>query len=213
MLNNRQSYAILGVASVFWLGLSLTHAVSEGPAAIFDLANFIPLLLLLAIIFDGWVWRWRPLHPHVIGTPVVRGTWRGTLTSLWPDPALAGRPRPPKRAYVAIDQTLFTVSVRMLTDESESDQLVGGIAKLPNAKWKIAYNYQNTPDLPLRATSRPHLGGAVITVLGVPPDALEGEYWSDRDTKGTFRMDARNPAIAQSYAQAEALSFGPFDGA
>jgi hypothetical protein len=213
MLNNRQVYAIVGVASAIWLGLALTHAIDEGPAAILDLANFIPLLLLLGIIFEAWLWRWPPLHPHVIGTPVVRGTWRGMITSMWPDPALGGRPRPPKRAYVAVDQTLFTVSVRMLTDESESDQMVGAVSKLPNGKWAISYTYHNTPDLPLRDGSRPHFGGAVITVLGGPPNRLEGEYWNDRNAKGTFAMDARSPAVAQSYVQAEAMSFGPSDAA
>ena len=209
MLNNRQVYAIVGLAAVVWLGLSLTHAITEGPGAIFDLANLIPVLLLLGIVFEAWLWRWPPLHPHIIGTPVVRGTWRGMLTSMWPDPDLGGHPRPPKPAYVAIDQTLFTVSLRMLSDESESDQLVGAVAKLPNGKWAIAYAYHNIPNLPLRDGSRPHFGGAVVSVLGSSPDRLQGEYWNDRDAKGTFVMDARCLVVAQSYAQAEALPFGP----
>lgn len=69
----------------------------------------------------------------------------------------------------------------------------------------VAYAYHNTPELPLREGSRPHSGGAVLTVLGEPPERINGEYWTDRDSKGTFAMDARSPVIAQSFAQAQAL--------
>jgi hypothetical protein len=206
MLNNRQTYAIIGFAAVVWLGLALTHAISAGPAAILDLANLIPMLILVGIVFERWVWRWTPLHPHLVGTPVVRGTWRGELRSMWVNRE-TGQVPPPKTAYLAIDQSLFTVTVRMLTDESESDQLVGSISKLPNGKWTIAYAYHNTPDLPLRDRSRPHSGGAVLTVLGEPPDRINGEYWTDRDSKGTYAMDARSRAIAQSFAQAQGLTY------
>lgn len=207
MLNNRQTYAVIGFAAIIWLGLALTNAVSAGLAAVWDVVNLIPLLIVAGMIFEHWAWRWAPLHPHLVGTPVVSGTWRGELKSMWVSKETGVVP-PPKTVFLAIDQTLFTVTVRMLTNESESDQLVGSIAKLANGKWVIAYAYDNTSDLPLREGSRPHFGGAVLTIVGDPPDQINGEYWTDRDTKGTFTMDARAPVIAQSFALAQAITFG-----
>ena len=127
------------------------------------------------------------------------------LTSSWIDPATE-RVRPPKVVYLAIRQTLTTVWVRLLTNESASDQMVGAVKKDPSSEdWLLSYTYRNTPKLPLRKTSPEHRGGTFVTIFGEPPARIEGEYWTSRDTKGTLAMDAHLPDIAQSFADAEAL--------
>jgi hypothetical protein len=114
--------------------------------------------------------------------------------------------RPPiKTVYLTIRQTYTTVSVRLLTDESESDQLIGSVAKTPFGNWVISYTYANNPDIRLREGSPPHTGGAALTIYGEPPTRIEGEYWTSRRSMGKLTMTARVSAIAPGYAEAKAL--------
>jgi hypothetical protein len=95
----------------------------------------------------------RRLHPNIIGTPDIHGTWRGLMNSSYAIPA-TGLARPPRVVYLAIRQTLSTVWVRLLTDESQSDQMAGSIVKdRISEDWLLSYSYRNTPRLPLRKAS------------------------------------------------------------
>jgi hypothetical protein len=204
MLSNLQSWTVVGIASVIWLALSIVGAVNGGPSVILALSDLIPVLLILTSAFERWGWRWGRLHPHVVGQPVVSGTWRGDLESFWTKPETGARP-PVKTVYLTIRQTLSTVFVRLLTDESASDQMAGSVQKTSSGNWVISYTYANTPKLGLRKASPLHLGGAALTIYGEPPSRIEGEYWTDRDSKGTLTMTAHASAIAPGFAEAAAL--------
>jgi hypothetical protein len=205
MFSTLQAWTFVGIASVIWLALSIVGAVNGGPGVILALSDLIPLLLILASAFERWGWRWQRLHPHLVGQPVVSGTWRGDLESFWADPDRGGQHPPIKTVYLTIRQTLTTVFVRLLTDESASDQMAGSVQKTPSGNWVISYTYANTPKLGLRKQSPLHLGGAALTIYGEPATRIEGEYWTDRDSKGTLTMAVRVPAIAPGFAEAQAL--------
>jgi hypothetical protein len=207
MLSNLQTWTIVGLAALIWLPLSLLGVATGGPAAVLWLSDLLAIVLIGASAFERWWWRWPRLHPHLIGTPDVGGTWRGMLESSWTDPATR-TVRPPKVVYLAIRQTLTTVWVRLLSNESASDQMVGAVKKDPASQdWLLSYTYRNTPKLPLREHSPQHHGGTFLTIFGEPPTRVEGEYWTSRDTKGTLAMDGRAQAVAQSYVDAEALTY------
>lgn len=203
MFSSPQTWTIVGIASVIWLALSIVGAVNGGPAAILVLSDLIPTLLIGVSLFERWGWRWSRLHPHIVGQPVVHGTWRGDLESFWKNDA--GASPPVKTVYLSIRQTLTTVLVRLMTDESASDQMAGSVQKGPSGNWVISYTYANTPKLGLRKQSPLHLGGAALTIYGEPPTRIEGEYWTDRDSKGTLTMTAHASDIAPGFAEAQAL--------
>lgn len=203
MFSTLQAWTIVGTASVIWLALSIVGTVNGGPAAVLVLSDLIPTLLIGVSLYERWGWRWSRLHPYVVGQPVVSGTWRGDLESFWEKKA--GERPAIKTVYLTIRQTLTTVFVRLLTDESESNQMAGSVKKLESGNWVISYTYANTPKLGLRKGSPLHMGGALLTILGDPPTRIEGEYWTDRDSKGTLTMTAHAPAIAPSFRDAEAL--------
>ena len=52
-------------------------------------------------------------------------------------------------------------------------------------------------------------GAAVLHVNGKPAHELEGRYWTDRDTAGTFRFVVHNVHIAQNFDDAAKLKYGP----
>jgi predicted pore-forming effector associated with SMODS systems len=205
MLSNLQTYTLMGIAALIWLPLSLIGFVNGGPATVLALSDALAIVVILVSAFERWGWRWRRLHPHVIGTPEIRGTWRGTLRSNWKDPATK-KERPPKVVYLAIRQTLTTVWVRLLTDESVSSQMAGSLQKDPaSTDWNLSYTYYNVPDIFLRKRSPEHRGGTFLTVNGEPPKRIHGEFWTSRDTKGTLDMDSHVSGVAQTFADAEAL--------
>lgn len=203
MFSSLQAWTIVGIASVIWLALSIVGAANGGPTAILVVSDLIPTLLIGMSLFERWGWRWSRLHPHIVGQPVVHGTWRGDLESFWKDEA--GVSPPVKTVYLTIRQTLTTVFVRLMTDESASDQMAGSVQKQPSGNWVIAYTYANTPKLGLRKQSPPHLGGAALAIYGEPPARIEGEYWTDRDSKGTLTLADHVPIIVPSFRDAVAI--------
>ena len=204
MFSTLQAWTIVGIASVIWLALSIVGAFSGGPTVILALSDLIPFLLIGTSLFERWGWRWSRLHPHLVGQPVVLGTWQGDLESFWENPETGKRP-PIKTVYLTIRQTLTTVFVRLLTDESASDQMAGLVKKTESGNWLISYTYANTPKLGLRKSSPVHLGGAALTIYGEPATRVEGEYWTDRDSNGTLTMTAHVPGIAPGFTEAQAL--------
>jgi hypothetical protein len=208
--SSSQTWAIVGFAALVWLALAWLGVTAEGDAGVvLRLADVIPTLLVLFAIHERWLWRWQPFHRLGISPdPVVCGTWRGKLQTHWKDPDTGVVPGP-KAVYLAIHQTLTTIHVRLLTDESASDQVSGAISS-DGFSPTIAYTYRNEPDLHLRGVrSEIHYGAAVLHVSGKPATELEGRYWTDRNSRGTFSFTEHNVRIAQTYAEAAKLEYGP----
>jgi hypothetical protein len=211
-LTSSQVWTIVGLASLVWLGLSILGVTSGGGlTAVFSLADIIPALLVAASIHERWLWRQSLFHrSRVITTPVVIGTWRGQLESFWQNPETGERP-PIKTVYLTIQQTATTVSVRLLTNESSSEQLAGTVTESESGYPAISYNYRNRPDMRYRkdGVSPIHYGGAVLEIVGDPATGLNGEYWTDRNSRGEFKFREQSPRIAQTFEEAESLTFGP----
>lgn len=116
---------------------------------------------------------------------------------------------PPKTVFLAVHQTLTTVHVRLLTDESASEQVSGGLSS-DGFSPTIAYTYRSEPELHLRGgRSEIHYGAAVLHVNGKPATELEGRYWTDRMSRGTFRFAEHNVQIARTFGEAVKLTYGP----
>ena len=114
------------------------------------MSDILAVVIILVSSFERWGWRWHRLHPRPVGMPVIRGTWRGMMESSYVDPA-TGTTRPAKVVYLAIRQTLTTVWVRFMSDESASNQVVGSVKRDPwSEDWLLSYTYQNTPKILLR---------------------------------------------------------------
>jgi hypothetical protein len=207
MPTGTQAWTIYGIVGVIWLALLVLAGAAGQFAQVSQVTSIVPAMLAGAALFERYGWRWSRLHPWPIRMPVIRGTWRGLLTSLWVDPKTGERPAP-KTAYLTVAQTLTTVSVRLHTDESASEQLAGIVEIRKGTGERIViWTYMNTPRMDLREGSRPHYGGALLTIFGEPPGRLEGEYWTDRASKGALVMRGYSPLIADSFEQAQSLDF------
>src|SRR5437867_3071338 len=89
----------------------------------------IAVLVATAVLasWDHWVWHW-PLVQKLPKVPRdLRGTWKGTLTSFWNDPA-TGKPPSPKTVFIVVRQSASHVSVVLLTDESSSRSTLASLS-------------------------------------------------------------------------------------
>lgn len=209
-LSSSQTWAIVGIASLIWLGLSVFGVTSGGGIdVVFSLADIIPALLFVGWIYETRLWRWSVLHDvRLVATPVVIGTWKGDLKSFWEHPETHERP-PIKTVYLTIQQTATTVFVRLLTNESASEQLSGSVTKAESGYPAISYNYRNKPDMAHRLTISPiHYGAAILEIIGDPATGLNGDYWTDRKSQGKFTFREHSPEIAQTFEEAERLTYG-----
>lgn len=206
MAGELRNWAVMSVVGMIWLALVVVGAVGGNIHQVSTIADVVPVLLILAGVFERWGWRLPILHPLVVQTPVVRGTWKGELESLWTDPTTGGHP-PRKVVYLVVEQSLTQSAMRMFTDESSSEQIVGQVQKRSSARFVLSAIYQNTPTIDRRETSRPHLGAVMLEIHGHPPHRLEGEYWTERQSKGLLAFVERCPQLAASYQEAATFRF------
>jgi hypothetical protein len=207
MLSQLRVWSLVFITGVIWATLAATSVVSGNTAAVSYIVDALPLILLVAYAFERRGWRAQWLHPRWVATPVAIGTWRGELLYKWEG---GGEALPSKVVYLTVRQTLTTVSVRLLSDESNSEQVAGGIATGESGYPIIAYLYRNKPGIALRhETSNIQYGGALVEIVGDPATALRGEYWTERKTKGSLTFREHAHAIAQTYEDAAKLTYGP----
>ena len=109
--------------------------------------------------------------------------------------------------YLAIERTLTESVARLMSNESSSGQLVGAIRRRPGGRFFLSAIYQNTPLIDRRETSPIHFGAMMLDIYGHPPLRLEGEYWTERPSKGKLVLTRHNPTVAESYEDAHSLEY------
>ncbi len=194
--------ALMAAAALAWLTLLWLNGVSVPAATFFKPFSWVEsLLLTLVIVFDRWAWRWRVLRPWLVSTPNLNGTWKGELVSTYEES------RGPIEAYLVIRQTFSSLRIRLMTRESNSYLLAGAATPDQSGLHIVTGIYRNVPDLLRRSVSPIHHGAILLQVRKNPPNLLQGEYWTDRDTKGELRFTARSSRVFDSF---EAAAEGPY---
>lgn len=157
-------------------------------------------------LWEVFIWRFPPVQRLQGVPPNLRGTWRGTLTSLWTDPNMGGLP-PPKTVYLVIRQRASSFSVTLLTNESRSSSFMGQVDTLDGST-TLSYSYRNRPSPSVEHRSRIHHGSALLDVSGKPAVRLVGRYWTDRDSRGELDFESRSKVAVDDFKAAEKLFGG-----
>lgn len=170
----------------------------------FSAAVLVSTVVLTA--YDLWLWRLPPVQ-RLPGVPrSVRGTWQGTVESMWVDPA-TGSTIDSVEAYLVVRQTSTTVTIRLVTEESCSSSTLARVAQ-PDGFAVLDYLYLNRPRAAVRDRSSIHHGSVALEVSGTPAHRLAGRYWTDRDSKGELHFETRRSKIVDDFADAAALFQG-----
>src|SRR2546422_137024 len=154
-------------------------------------------------VWDRWFWH-LPLTQRIPRVPRdIRGAWKGTLTSLWTDPATQKRPQP-KRVFLVVRQTASQQTVVLLTDESSSRSSLASLSD-DGTSVTLAYMYLNRPDSRVEHRSRIHNGSVFLEVTGRPATRIRGRYWTDRDSRGELDFNQRRSPIVDDFREATTL--------
>ena len=207
MLNRNQVTAIIGIAG---LALALQLVFQKGVAPSSDWTGYVSpavsAVLLSLWFFDRFAWRW-PLVRRLGGSrPNLGGIWKGTVVSPWVSPE-TNEVVPPIEAYMVVRQTFSTLSLRLLTAESSSEAASADVLRASDGTCQVAWVYRNDPRMSVRHRSEIHYGAGRLRIVGKDnPTALEGHYWTDRDTKGELHFSSRVSAVADSFDGAREAS-------
>jgi hypothetical protein len=172
-------YAVVLYASGFRLDQGIKAALAYLPT----------VLILIVLAFDLWIWRW-PGVIRLSGRPRIDGTWHATLQPHLESHIPAGGNRGPISAAVIIEQTYWTVAVRLMTDESASVSTSASLRQDGDSREQriLTFTYHNLPKHQNRPRSQPHVGAANLVATGFNPRALRGAYWTDRFTVGDMDL-------------------------
>jgi hypothetical protein len=158
------------------------------PSLALRILSALPLAItLLFAAFDRWLWH-MPGILRLVRRPWMSGTWVGDLTSYRTDPD-SGAPITSKHAVVfRVEQTFTSISAVLMTAESRSRSLAAEFVSHGAGDYTLLYTYDNTPKLEYRDRSKIHRGSTAVELHGSSPAHLQAEYWTNRDTKGTFSV-------------------------
>jgi predicted pore-forming effector associated with SMODS systems len=158
------------------------------------------VVLILVGLYDRWLWRLGPL-----GTPVLHGTWHGSLTSSWRDPDQQEKSPEPIEVFVVFRQTATSLSMTLLSAESRSRSVGSWISRSPDGQYEMAWAYRNEPLKADAPRSHSHYGGGIVSGISRRPERLDGRYWTDRGTAGDFILGSRLGVLADNYTHAREM--------
>lgn len=176
------------VSAVWALALYVSGVEVDGSTR--RVLAYVPSVsVLLAVAFDLWVWKWPGVH-KLVGRPRIDGTWRTTIRPHEKSRIAKNGNRGPITSAVVIEQTFWTVSVRLLTAESSSMSDVASLRNHGDSRGQrlLTYTYRNEPRQEHRPRSAPHRGACELTVVGRLPQTIAGTYWTDRLTVGDLEL-------------------------
>jgi hypothetical protein len=162
------------------------------------------LASLLFLLFDHLLWR-LPGIDRLSKRPDIRGTWKGQLASNWIVPDTGRQVDPDPEVYLVIEQTFWSVSAVLITEESKSCSTMALLEDDGCGQKQLVVMYRNTPRASVRHRSEVHHGSFKLDLSGKPVNRLEGYYWTDRSSMGEFELERYSKQQAGSFTEARNL--------
>jgi hypothetical protein len=164
----------------------------------------VGVISFIVWIFNKYGWAWKIFQNWYVKRPDLRGTWLTELKSDWINPETNERVST-IICYMVVRQTLTSLSMRLITAESRSNLIAHSIFIENDGIYRVACVYRNEPKLELQGDrSEIHHGSFLFEVYGSPPTSLEGNYWTDRKTRGTLTLSNRKKELFENFETARA---------
>ena len=199
------SVVVTLVAALWALYLFFVEGVSLGWAHIRPFSVVVGGLVLVGLWFEHFLWRQWPFK-YMVKLPDIRGTWEAVLQSDYVRPGET-EPVPPIRCFFPVEQTYSHLKFGMLTRESSSWLIAHSILPADVGDgYQIVGVYRNEPKMDVRDRSDTHRGALILKTHGPSgkPTSLTGEYWTDRTTKGSLRLESRIDKVHSQFEDAGA---------
>ncbi|HEV7566377.1 MAG TPA: hypothetical protein VGO31_10495 [Microbacteriaceae bacterium] len=158
------------------------------------------IVTVVVLLFDAWGWR-QPGLRRLTRRPVLHGTWRAHLRTNF-----AERAGEEIECYIVVRQTYSRISVRMLFDRSRSASMSGDLV-FEDGACTLYYLFRTEASALHREGNPPARGGAVLAIARKPRMTLEGDYWTERDTRGDVRTLGHTSNLYDTYQDARAARY------
>jgi SMODS-associating 2TM, beta-strand rich effector domain len=192
---------LVGLVFLIWAIIVVVQGSTVPLNYLKPVPTVISVMAFFLLLWERWLWSWWIFRPWLTTRPDLRGTWKGRLVSSWVDPT-THQSRGEVEAYLVVRQTFLTIDARLYTEESGSISLSASVVDDVPGLHTVAVVYRNTPRALLREQSQMGYGGMLLYVRGAPIHQLDGEYWTDRKTKGEITLRARSPHLFSDFEQA-----------
>lgn len=208
MLTRNQLTAILGFAVFVWAVALVLGGVAVSLDYLRPFTVVVGVVMLALGAFERWLWKWRLFNPWLVSTPDLSGTWMGTFKSdfIQEDGTLY----PETVCFLVVRQSLASLSVRLITNRSNSKLLWGAFEEEKDGLKALVGVYKAEPGALDYSANPPHDGAMILRLIGKPPRELVGLYWTNRSSKGDLRLTAWVKEHAETYEEGFA-AFGVSD--
>ena len=209
MISRIHISAIVFLAAVILTSLLIADGITLKMSWLRYPSIVISFLLILLGAFDMWLWRLRIFRNWFVNRPDISGTWQVIIQSDWINPK-TGKGIDPFEGYMAVHQTFSSLSMRLMTDEMNSELIGSEIIHSPDRDFRIAAIYRSEPHISLRHQSPIHNGAFLLHIIGTPVSGFNGHYWTDRSTMGQLRTIGHRKEVFHDF-QAAKSAFGSED--
>ena len=203
MITRLQISIILGISAIYWAGALCVLGLPVSKELYTPFGLVLTALTITASLFNTYIWKWPLINGWVIKQPKLSGTWKIVLHSDWVDPA-TNKTIDPIAGYLIIRQTFTHLSVKMVTTESGSESMSSKFKSEDDGTFKLISVYRNIPKAKVRGRSEIHHGTLILSIA-TADNKIEGEYWTDRKSKGSIELTAKNDNICNSFDEAEKM--------
>ena len=187
-MTRAQVTALLGLAVLTWGAWLFFAGTSVGLEHLKPFSAAVSILFVAVTLFNLYLWRWPLFRSVLSDRPILVGAWHVEIESSFVDQNTGQRKV--VEGYYLIRQTYLHLSVRFVTRETTSKTQCAQLVKSEDGEWALQGTYLDTPAVSLRDRSGIHFGAFWLVLSGSPVTSFRGQYWTDRDSKGSVRSIA-----------------------
>lgn len=202
MTAERYIKAIVYLTLLVWIVILFVNHEEIKSTWLHSLSTVSAIVLAGVMAFDLWLWKISFLHGWFVKRPVIDGSWKVEIRSNWKDPH-TGSNIAPIEGYMVIRQTLSTLSLRLLTEESISELVGTEIVCSADGQYCVSGVYRNEPRFKVRDKSPIHFGALWLRIVEDPIREMIGHYWTDRQTAGEIELSHQQKKKFQTFESAK----------
>ena len=204
MNSERYIKAVIYATALAWTIILYVNHEAIRSAWFGPLSTATGIVIYAVIAFDLWFWKLPFLHGWFVKRPIIDGTWKVEIRSQWRSPG-SGSGIPAVEGYMIVRQTLSTLSLRLLTQESSSELIGSEVVCSADGLYCVSGVYRNEPRLEVRSGSPIHYGAVWLKVIDDEAEKkVIGHYWTDRESAGEMELSNRQPKKFQTFKAAKA---------
>lgn len=178
-------------AGIYAILISVCFSIWHVEISGVNIFRYVALFELLIYIIFFFVWEYIWYCVPIFNKwffPNLNGKWDVEINWTW-DKEGGVITKGIKRGELYIKQNFIQLSMELLTDESESETLVVQPKKhVESGRLQLYYIYRNTSKNCKNKLVSSHIGTAILKSSHENYLILEGNYFTDRNTKGSFKF-------------------------